>query len=97
VSCVAEIKAVFKAWPFKLAIEDEINPLPEIVTVVSGAPAAAEFGLTLVTVGTGLGWGMGPSPLPFPPPPQPPKSIQIQIRQSVQMHCILFIVFSPFF
>ena len=55
VSCVQETRLVFRAWPFKLAMEDEINPLPEIVTVVSGAPAVTEFGVTLVTLGTGFG------------------------------------------
>jgi len=89
VSCVPETKVVFNVWPFRFAIEDEINALPEIVTVVSGAPAATEFGVTLVTVGTGFGSGMGPSPLPFPPPPQPSKDTQTKIMKSTQKQCIL--------
>jgi hypothetical protein len=39
-SCVPEIKVAFREWPLRLRIEDEMKPLPVIVTVVSGAPYA---------------------------------------------------------
>jgi hypothetical protein len=90
-SCVPDTNVVFKAWPLRFAVDDAIKPLPEIVTVVSGAPAARELGLTLETAGTGLGAGTGPSPLPVPPPPQPAKDDQIKIAKSAEMHCFLFI------
>jgi hypothetical protein len=96
-SCVPDTNVVFKAWPLKFAVDGEIKPLPEIVTVVSGTPAATELGLTLETAGTGLGAGIGPSPLPVPPPPQPAKDDQIKIAKSAKMHCFLFIrLFSIF-
>jgi hypothetical protein len=74
----------------RFAVDDEIKPLPEIVTVVSGAPAATELGLILEMVGTGLGAGIGPS-LPAPPPPQPAKDDQTRIAKTANMHCFLFI------
>jgi hypothetical protein len=91
VSCVADTNVVFKAWPLRFAVDGEIKPLPEIVTVVSGAPAATELGLTLETVGTGFGAGIGPSPLPVPPPPHPAKDDQMKTTKSAKMHCFLFI------
>ena len=90
-SCVADTNVVFKGWPLRFAVDGEIKPLPEIVTVVSGAPAATELGLTLETAGTGFGAGIGLSPLPVPPPPQPAKNDQMEIAKSAEMHCSLFI------
>ncbi len=97
VICVAEIKAVFKAWPLRFAVDDEIKPLPEIVTAVSGAPAATMLGAMLVTAGTGFGAGIGPGPLPVPPPPQPAKDDQMEIAKNAKMHCLLFIRLFSYF
>jgi hypothetical protein len=92
VSCVPETNVVFKACPFRFATESETKPLPEIVTVVSDAPAATEFGLIFVTLGTGFGADIGPIPTPFPPPLQPKRAVQMKIANIGQTFCILFIV-----
>jgi hypothetical protein len=58
------------AWerPLKVTAEEEIKPLPVIVSVCEGEPTGTEEGETLAIVGCGLGvlvW----APLLLPPHP----------------------------
>jgi hypothetical protein len=54
VTTLEPTKVVARGAPAKFAVEEAMNPLPLIVSVMGLLPAAAEEGDTLVTVGTGL-------------------------------------------
>jgi hypothetical protein len=92
VNWVALTNVALIAVPFHCTVEAEMNPVPSIVTAVSGAPATTEDGVSVAMAGLafevgGLTTGAGAAP----PPPHPVINHAYSNVEARRTHGVRFI------